>query len=95
MAEPLTLAEEIAILVEARDLAVANRNYWQAEASTIWAKTIALLDKLDMIEAHESFRGIWPFLHVHGYEYSGPNWKDEVAAIRALTQADKVGGRGG
>src|SRR5882762_3052110 len=79
-----------AVAVYTIEQAIAEIERLRGQRDAIQAKTIALLDKLDMIEAHESFRGIWPFLHVHGYEYSGPNWKDEVAAIRALTQADKT-----
>lgn len=62
----------------------------EAERDAIRRKTDALLGKLDAIEANESFQGIWPYLHVHGYTYTGPNWKDEVAAIRALAQADET-----
>ena len=79
MAEPLTLAEEIAILAEARDLAVANRNYWQAECDTIQAKTIedaseALLNKRDSLPSgHKNRLGL------------------ELAAsiVRALAQTDE------
>ena len=91
MVEPLTLAEEIAILAEARDLAVANRNYWQAEASAIRAKTIE-----DAAQTAEWFINIEKFTA-----------RAVAARIRALAQSstsfektsgaqtDEVGGRGG
>ena len=45
-----------------------------------------LINKLTSIENDKSFQGIWPFLHVHGYKYTGPDWRDALADARtALT----------
>ncbi len=41
-----------------------------------------LVDKLTEIEADSSFQGIWPYLHVHGYHYTGPNYRDELTNAR-------------
>lgn len=46
----------------------------------------ALVAKLDAIEASESFRGIWVYLHAHNYTYSGPTWKSELARAREVTK---------
>ncbi len=45
----------------------------------------ALVDKLRAIQADPSYQGIWTFLSVHGYVYTGPDWSAEVlAATTAL-----------
>lgn len=42
-----------------------------------------LTNKLTVIGADSSFIGIWGFLHVHGYKYTGPNWWEELDDARA------------
>lgn len=44
----------------------------------------ALVDKLTVIENDRSFQGIWSFLHVHGYRYTGPQWQDALADARLV-----------
>lgn len=47
-----------------------------------------LVEKLEAVERNPSFQGIWPYLHVHGYKYTGPDWRQELADARlALTSA--------
>jgi hypothetical protein len=41
-----------------------------------------LVDKLTAIENDPSFQGIWGFLHAHGYRYTGPDWRDDLAYAR-------------
>lgn len=43
----------------------------------------ALVAKLEEIAEHPSFKGIWGYLHVHGYHYSGPSWDSDLEALRA------------
>lgn len=45
-------------------------------------KAGALVQVLDMIEANDSFKGIWSFLWAHGYNYNGPNWTEELKSLR-------------
>jgi hypothetical protein len=47
----------------------------------------ALVAKLDAVAADKSFRGIWPWLHVHNYIYSGPTWDSELEVARAALAA--------
>jgi hypothetical protein len=42
----------------------------------------ALIKKLDEITEYSSYKGIWGFLHVHGYKYDGPNWQEELEALK-------------
>ena len=42
----------------------------------------ALVDRLDEIEAPPAFKGIWPYLHVHNYTYTGPSWEEPLKAAR-------------
>lgn len=52
----------------------------------------ALAARLEAIEADGSFKGIWGFLHVHNYTYSGPNWKDQLAELTsAIVNLDREG----
>ena len=46
-----------------------------------------LVRVLTAVENSPSFQGIWTFLHVHGYRYDGPNWKDELADARTALAA--------
>lgn len=48
-----------------------------------------LVAKLGAVEADESFQGIWVFLHVHGYRYSGPDWRDDLADARTTLSAPR------
>lgn len=48
----------------------------------------ALVDKLTAIEGDKSFQGIWTYLHVHGYEYTGPDWRDALDDARQALRAD-------
>ncbi len=41
-----------------------------------------LVTKLTAIEADPSFQGIWGYLHVRGYKYTGPDWRDDLADAR-------------
>lgn len=50
-----------------------------------------LVDKLTAVEKDTSFQGIWGFLHVHGYRYTGPDWRDALADARlALNVGEDV-----
>jgi hypothetical protein len=42
----------------------------------------ALVAKLTEIENDQSFHDVWTFAHVHGYTYTGPNWRDVLADAR-------------
>lgn len=44
----------------------------------------ALVDKLTAIEADKSFQGIWSYLHVHNYKYTGPTWERELANAKLV-----------
>ncbi len=56
----------------------------QRENERLRAVTQALVAKLTEIEADTSFQGAWSFLHVHGYKYSGPDWRGALADARAV-----------
>ncbi len=46
-----------------------------------------LVKQLVEISEHESYKGIWPFLHVHGYVYTGPLYASELRnAMAALSR---------
>lgn len=47
----------------------------------------ALVDKLTAIETNRSFQGIWGYLHVRGYKYDGPDWRDALADARLALAA--------
>lgn len=49
-----------------------------------WEEGQRLTAKLVSIEADPQFDGIWPYLHIHGFVYTGPNWKDELERARAI-----------
>ena len=50
----------------------------------------ALVDKLTAVEANKSYQGIWPMLYVHGYQYTGPDWRDELADARLVLNSEKA-----
>jgi hypothetical protein len=51
-----------------------------------------LVKQLVQISEHESYKGIWPFLHVHGYVYTGPMYASELRnAIAALSRLSSPG----
>ena len=43
----------------------------------------ALLARLDEVEAHPSYQGVWTFARARGYRYEGPGCDGEVEALRA------------
>jgi hypothetical protein len=43
----------------------------------------ALLDKLDAIDKDASYKSIVTIAHIHGCDYTGPNWSAEYDALRA------------
>lgn len=45
---------------------------------------------LDKIEADKSFQGIWGFLHVHGYVYTGPSYATELHDARAALERNRI-----
>jgi hypothetical protein len=45
-----------------------------------------LTAKLTAIEGDKSFQGIWVFLHAHGFQYTGPDWRDDLADARAFLE---------
>lgn len=50
-----------------------------------------LVDKLTAIENDPSFQGIWGFLYSHGYRYTGPDWRDDLADARlAIADGEQV-----
>lgn len=62
------------------NLSMAKRTL--AEIARLRAALAKLVGKLTAIEADPSFRGIWSYLHVHGYKYTGPDWRDDLADAR-------------
>jgi hypothetical protein len=43
-----------------------------------------LLDRLDEVGSHKSFRAVAVSAHAHGVHYTGPTWKEPYDAGRAL-----------
>jgi hypothetical protein len=50
----------------------------------------ALVKKLEEIQQNSSYRGIWPYLHTHGYSYDGPTWENELKALKRELEHGKV-----
>lgn len=51
--------------------------------SELYDATVALLDKLDVVE--KAISGIFVLAHVHGISYTGPNYKEEYDRCREWT----------
>lgn len=49
-----------------------------------------LVEKLDLIDNDPSMQGIYSIAFVHGYRYTGPNYKEELDAARALLKNVKL-----
>jgi hypothetical protein len=49
--------------------------------NALYNAAVDLVKKLQAIEQDPSFKGIWGFLHVHNYKYTGPAWVNEVRAM--------------
>ena len=47
----------------------------------------ALVAKLDVIHADREFQSFWSLLEAHGAEYTGPNYKAELEALRRALEA--------
>ena len=43
----------------------------------------ALVDKLDVVHASPDMQAVWVLQYVHGGRYTGPNYANELAALRA------------
>ena len=47
----------------------------------------ALTIKLRAIENHPSYRGVWELAMLHGQEYKGPNWEQELIELEQALSA--------
>lgn len=50
-----------------------------------------LLDKIDAIHEDERFKSVWAIAHLHIRPYTGPQYADELAALRAALSAGSQG----
>lgn len=41
-----------------------------------------LVDRLTEVEASPEFQNVWVIAHIHGFEYTGPNYAKELEAAR-------------
>lgn len=76
-------AEEARNDAETRLLDSLSTGQDAEEIARFWPALECLVAKLTAVEADESFQGIWGLLHAHGYQYSGPDWRDDLAIARA------------
>lgn len=55
----------------------------------------AMSMKIDEINAHPSFVGMFQMAKIHGTEYTGPDWVKEIQTLRAaIERAEKeMGGK--
>lgn len=64
------------------DLIDALRGHWDT-----WSEqrqtAVDLVRKLEEIHAHPGFKAVWVCAQVHGEPYTGPNYKDELFALRS------------
>ena len=51
-----------------------------------------LVDKLDLIEKNDEYQGVWGLYHVHGGNYKGPTYEQEIKKARALLKEGKTNG---
>ena len=54
----------------------------------------ALSDKLRAIKENESYQAVWDLAYAHGQNYTGPNFKEELAAVDAALQEISLTERG-
>lgn len=80
------LANEYVGIIENLESTLADM---QKDACDRWMALRLLVDKLDAIEQDKSFQGIWSFLAAHRYNYTGPNYKEELDAARNLLNGDQ------
>jgi hypothetical protein len=52
------------------------------------ACAIALVLKLRAIHEDPQYRGVWMLSQAHGGQYTGPNYKDELAALESALALD-------
>lgn len=43
-----------------------------------------LVNKVEDIDAHPSFKGMQSLYYIHGFKYDGPNWKAEIDTAKEL-----------
>jgi hypothetical protein len=53
---------------------------------SVEAAARALIGKLDLIGRNESYRGVLLMALAHGYAYTGPNYTEELEALRRELQ---------
>lgn len=47
----------------------------------------ALVERLDFVHAHDAYRRIWGMAHAHGVRYDGPQYVEELEALRSALAA--------
>jgi hypothetical protein len=63
-----------------------------ASTAELRAAAQAMVDRCDMIHADPRYMSIWTDLMIHGRPYSGPNYAEELKALRtALATAPQAG----
>jgi hypothetical protein len=50
----------------------------------------ALVDKLDEVHASPAMQSVWVMNHIHGGRYDGPNYAEELKALRAALESDSA-----
>lgn len=58
---------------------------WLREANAELVKTAqGLVDKLELIHQHPSYKGVWQIAHIHHGPYTGPQYAEEFAALKSV-----------
>ena len=65
-------------------MSIESMEFAAKDAEIEHLKTVlrALIAKLDAISANQQFQGVWMLHQVHGGQYTGPNWSEEVKLAR-------------
>jgi len=72
----------VSLLVRRHDEA-RERQRMLAEIEQLKAALQALVDKLDEIHADPRYKSVWTSYMIHGGQYHGPTYVDELARARA------------
>lgn len=59
-----------------------------AEKNALRDAAEKLIAKLDVVHAHPAYSGVWGFAQSHFGPYTGPQYKDELDALREAVNAD-------
>lgn len=54
------------------------------QATKIEEAARKLVEKIDQVHENPEFQGVWSFLSVHGQEYRGPGYREELQQLREV-----------